>query len=187
MLIKELVDNKNKLKEYSELINKMKVEEPNIDWEKYELNGISARFRKYDKFNMELKDKFKEMSFVEDAANEDTTGVYVCPLNEANMIKLYSNYEIVRGYEGVHMYGICDNATQVLKYYQENIEFFDNNRTYIITLTPIFKKNQPEIDGWRWGKWGEYIGVQNRKSEYLYDEDDIDMVYVFDIREILEK
>ena len=59
MLIKELVDNENKLREYSELINKMKVEEPNIDWEKYELNSISARFCKYDKFNMELKDKFK--------------------------------------------------------------------------------------------------------------------------------
>lgn len=187
MLIRELVDEESKLREYAELIDRMKVEEPDMNWNRYKLNSINNRFCRYDKFDIELKDKFKEMKFIADSKNEDTTGVYVCSLNEANLLKLYSNYEIVRTYGAFHMYGVCDNATQVLSYYRKNIEFFDKNKTYIIMLTPIFKKNESKNGGWRWCKWGQYIGVQNPKSEYLYDEDDIDMVYVFDIKEILEK
>lgn len=39
--------------------------------------------------------------------------------------------------------------------------------------------------GWRWHKWGPYIGVQNPQCEYLYDEKNIDVVYTYHIYEIV--
>lgn len=73
-------------------------------------------------------------------------------------------------------YGVCDNYEQVLKKYPF-IESTDNK--YVLVLSPIFKKHQPEDGGWRWHKWGEYIGTHDVQHEYLYDEEGIDHVFVF--------
>lgn len=75
-------------------------------------------------------------------------------------------------------YGVCDNFQQILDKYKF-IE--DCEQKYVISLTPIFKSHQPEYDGWRWHKWGEYIGIHEIKHEYLYDEEDLDYVFVFHI------
>lgn len=50
-------------------------------------------------------------------------------------------------------------------------------------MTSIYKNQQPPVGGWRWHKWGSYIGTYESKHEYLYDED-IDMIYVYHIYEI---
>jgi len=81
--------------------------------------------------------------------------------------------------EGVKLsdgYGICDNYEQVLERYPF-INFSD--KKYVLVLSPIFKKHQPENGGWRWHKWGEYIGTHDIKHEYLYDEEGIEHVFVF--------
>jgi hypothetical protein len=45
-----------------------------------------------------------------------------------------------------------------------------DDKEYIIVLTPHTKRSQGEY-GWRWHKWGEYIGVLNPQCEYLDDEE----------------
>ena len=60
------------------------------------------------------------------------------------------------------------------------------DKKFVILLTPVFKEDQPESCGWRWYKWGQYIGKYEPKCEYLYDEEGIDYVYCFTILEIEE-
>ena len=108
-------------------------------------------------------------------------------------------------------YGVCDNADDILNfsvnnyydeeyYTEEDKEFIPDitleellaksDRQYVITLTPMCQEEQPEEGGWRWHKWGAYIGKHNVQCEYLYDEDLSDIsqtfVYVFHIYEFLD-
>lgn len=78
-------------------------------------------------------------------------------------------------------YGVCDNLDQVLAKYPE-IEGAED-RQFIVTLTPVVSKDEPSDGGWRWHKWGEYIGAHDPQCEYLHDEVGIDMVYCFHIYE----
>jgi hypothetical protein len=73
-------------------------------------------------------------------------------------------------------YGVCDNYEQVLEAYPSIVE---SDEEFILTLTPVRKADQPESGGWRWHKWGPYIGTQERTCEYLYDEPNVDLVYTY--------
>lgn len=73
-------------------------------------------------------------------------------------------------------YGVCDNYEQVLEKYPF-IGLTENK--YVLVLSPIFKKHQSPDGGWRWHKWGEYIGTHDIKHEYLYDEEGIEHVFVY--------
>ena len=88
-------------------------------------------------------------------------------------------------------YGVCDTPEQLLNIY----DFEKNERKLVIALTPIYKKDQPPEEGWRWHKWGPYIGNKRKMCncyprfsipvyEYLYDEPNVDLVYCFHIYEI---
>ena len=67
-------------------------------------------------------------------------------------------------------YGVADTIEQVKEYFKEEIE--DPHKKYVIALTPVGQdKDNRGNGGWRWHKWGEYIGVLNPKCEYLDDED----------------
>ena len=79
-------------------------------------------------------------------------------------------------------YGVCDNYKQILKRYPELKK--DKQRKFLVGMTPIIRKHQPERNGWRWCKWGSYIGKHKPTSEYIYDDENIDMVYVFHIYEV---
>ena len=81
-------------------------------------------------------------------------------------------------YRGSH--GVCDNVDQVLKRYPE---LESSERQFIVTLTAIERGTQPSSGGWRWHKWGDYIGVQKPEHEYIYDDRHIDKVYCFHIYE----
>jgi hypothetical protein len=79
--------------------------------------------------------------------------------------------------------GVCDSYEQILKKCPELLE--DDGRKFIISLTRIIAENQPEEGGWRWHKWGEYIGDYKPICEYIYDEKDlINEVFVYEIIEI---
>lgn len=86
-------------------------------------------------------------------------------------------------YSDCDTYGVCDNYQQILANYPE---LQDTNRKFVISLTCIKKEDQPPHDGWRWHKWGEYIGTKTPQYEYLSDEPDIEQVYVYSIYEIEE-
>lgn len=76
-------------------------------------------------------------------------------------------------------YGVSDNIAQIKDYLQRE-GITDTEDAYVVFVTPIIKEEQPEHSGWRWHKWGEYIGTKTPKHEYIYDEeDDIPFVLVF--------
>ena len=79
-------------------------------------------------------------------------------------------------------YGVADSIEQIKEYYKEEIA--DKEKKYVIYVTPVWQKDCSEKDGWRWHKWGKYIGKLNPQYEYLYDEDfgeDFEYVLTFTI------
>jgi hypothetical protein len=38
--------------------------------------------------------------------------------------------------------------------------------------------------GWRWHKWGPYIGTQEPKCEYIHDEPEIEEVFTYHVYEL---
>lgn len=82
--------------------------------------------------------------------------------------------------------GVADTIQQIKKKLKEQIE--DTTRRYFIAVTPVFQdKNKDSHGGWRWEKWGKYIGNLDPKCEYLDDEEfgeDFICVLVFEIYEL---
>lgn len=113
-------------------------------------------------------------------------GFYQCNFNfnfsyneflEFNIDKGVINIPFEQSYEAFApnynktQYGVADSIEQIKEYYKEEIE--DKTRKYFIAFTPVFqdKKNKGKGGGWRWHKWGKYIGNLDRRCEYLDDED----------------
>ena len=81
-------------------------------------------------------------------------------------------------------YGVADNIEQIKEFYKKQIK--DKKNKYVIAVTPVFqeKENKGKGGGWRWHKWGRYIGKLNQQCEYLDDEDfgdDFQYVLVFEL------
>lgn len=95
---------------------------------------------------------------------------------DQNLMKAFTEIrDVTEEYQS--FYGICDNLEQVLEKYKDKVK--DPNKNYIVTLTPVLRSEQPSDYGWRFHKWGEYIGTHDIVYEYLYDQADIDLVYVY--------
>lgn len=82
----------------------------------------------------------------------------------------------------LNAFGVADNLDQIKTYYAEPIA--DPVRTFVIGANTLHKHEQEPLGGWRWHKWGEYIGTHTPQCEYLYDEPIIEQVVVFNIYEI---
>lgn len=81
--------------------------------------------------------------------------------------------------------GVCDSPMQLFEKYKD-IALNHPNRKFVVAMVPLNKADQPKEGGWRWRKWGEYIGEQKPVMEYLADEPVIETVYTFHIYEILD-
>lgn len=77
-------------------------------------------------------------------------------------------------------YGVCDNYQQILVRYPE---LQAEDRTFVVFMTRVTHAEQPDSGGWRWHKWGEYIGTHELQHEYLYDEKGIEEVFCYHIYE----
>ena len=71
----------------------------------------------------------------------------------------------------VSQYGVADNVEQIKEFYKKQIK--DKKQKFVIAVTPVYqdKENKGKGGGWRWHKWGEYIGKLDSKCEYLDDEE----------------
>lgn len=78
-------------------------------------------------------------------------------------------------------YGVSDSLEQVIERYPVIDE---DPRPLAIIGSVIRWDEQPWSGGWRWHKWGEYIGEHEPQCEYLYDEIGIDQVWVWHVYEI---
>ena len=189
MLIK-LALNEEKVKRLNEHIREMNRECPEYAFK--EIGGLEEVFCPYQKF-MRDPGWNKYVAVAKDhRANVELHGFYVCSCNSSYALKNITNYRAVENFKSPIYwcdYGVADNASQVLDYYEHLLKEhgdYMNDRKFIIQMTPIFRENQPECGGWRWHKWGMYIGEFEPKRKYLYDEQGIDYVWVFNILEVKE-
>lgn len=103
-------------------------------------------------------------------------------------IPFTQSYEVFKPTYHKSQYGVADSIEQVKEYYKEEIE--DTTNKYFISLTPVWqvKKNKGKSGGWRWHKWGKYIGKLNPQKEYLDDEefgDDFKYIICFHLHKVL--
>lgn len=79
-------------------------------------------------------------------------------------------------------YGVCDDADNLLAAMPV---LQDPARQFVVTLTKVERdlSNRGQGGGWRWHKWGPYIGKHEPTMEYLDDEPDIEAVYVYHVYE----
>lgn len=78
-----------------------------------------------------------------------------------------------------HDYGVCDSPEQVLEHWPE---LATDPRRFVILFDEVRKDQQDAHQGWRWHKWGEYIGTRTPECEYLYDEGDaFESVLIFNV------
>lgn len=189
MLVK-LTPNNDKVKQYNHNIRECKAKHPECSLN--EVENLEDVFCPYPHM---LRDKvwtkYKPVA-KDNRPNVELHGIYVCGLNADHFLSYLTDYERVINLDSPIYwcdYGVADNASQVLDYYEhllkENNDYM-SERKFIILMTPIFREDEPEDGGWRWHKWGIYIGDFDHKCEYLYDEQGIDYVWVFEILEIEE-
>ena len=80
--------------------------------------------------------------------------------------------------------GVCDDPEQAEELFKD---LFDHpDYSFVMFVVRIDRADQPLEGGWRWHKWGEYIGTKEPKCEYLHDEPDIERVWTFQIYRIQE-
>lgn len=190
MLIKLVLNNK-KVEQYNQRIRELNMEHPDLIWK--EVEKLEDAFCLYAQM---MRDpawaKYKPVA-KDTRPNVELHGVYVCQgVNDEYTLEMLTDYKAITNCDSPIYwwdYGVADNASQVLDYYEhllkENNDYM-NNRKFVILMTPVFREDQPEDGGWRWHKWGMYIGDFESKCEYLYDEQGIDYVWVFKILEIEE-
>ena len=82
-------------------------------------------------------------------------------------------------------YGVADSLEQIVSYYENRGEGFRGN--HVIFVNKVTKDPRPEaaMTGWRWHKWGPYIGTRNPQCEYLNDEPEIEEVLCFSIYKVV--
>jgi hypothetical protein len=61
-------------------------------------------------------------------------------------------------------FGVCDRWEQIVKTWPE---LLTDPRHFVIGLAEVRRDEQPAWGGWRWHKWGEYIGDFEPQQEYL--------------------
>ena len=97
----------------------------------------------------------------------------------------YEHYPEFEELNGIwrNCYGVCDSVDDILELYADIIA--DPERQICITMTEIVRdqSNRGQGGGWRWHKWGPYIGKMEPTMEYLDDEPLIERVYVYHIYE----
>lgn len=78
-------------------------------------------------------------------------------------------------------YGVCDSPDQFLKMVGELLKA--DARTFTVAFTYVPKS--AEKHGWRWHKWGPYIGTGKPTMEYLNDEEGFaDGVWTYHVYQI---
>lgn len=85
----------------------------------------------------------------------------------------------------VPRYGVCDSPKQFLVKFEDALKSDHRNLAVFFTYISKDPSNAGHGGGWRWHKWGEYIGAGEPTTEYLDDETAFDDgVYVFHVHDI---
>lgn len=106
------------------------------------------------------------------------TGVYTdCGFNFDNHVG--DDWDPYFYDDDVPSYGVADSIEQFFEVYGHKIE--TSERFYAVGFTEVLRSEQPSKGGWRWHKWGEYVGLRLPQFEYLHDEPEIESVVTFSV------
>lgn len=81
--------------------------------------------------------------------------------------------------DDVDAIGVCDSPEQFKRKAGALLE--EAGDEFVVSFVRIAKDEQPSDGGWRWHKWGGYIGERQPRADYLYDEPEIDEVYTYHV------
>ena len=83
-------------------------------------------------------------------------------------------------------YGVCDNIDQIFERDPYIDAFKKSKKDYVIVIHWIPKENN---GGWRWHKWGTYIGDFEHNCEYLSEETTpgLEGVWCYNIQQVTKK
>lgn len=196
-----------KLKKSNERWEELKQEDPEI------FKGEDDSGSMFQPWKLINSQNFSNLILEEDDPDLDTTGIYMEALNARHHIERLTNYETVnpigdKYLYAVNDYGVADNATQVIRHLSSSLKayFFGNDLDdefylgkslvkmierypeykLVLLMTPHVNTKDCSWDGWRWHKWGKYLGVHEPQHEYLSCEQCIDYVLSYDL-EIVKK
>ena len=199
--------NVEKLKRSNEQWEEMKKEDPEI------FKGEDRSNSMFQPWKLINNENFNNLILEEDDPNLDTTGIYLEALNARHSIERLTDYKTVnpmgnKYLYSVNEYGVADNATQVIRMLEKSLKtyFFGNDLednfylglslvkfmelypeySLVLLMTPHINTKDCSWGGWRWHKWGEYIGVHEPQHEYLSCEKGIDYVLSYSL-EIVKK
>lgn len=91
--------------------------------------------------------------------------------------------EKLKWYNSEWVYGVADDIPQILKHHKNVV---DSEEPWALFCVELRGKHQPKDGGWRWHKWGTYIGTREPQCEYLYDEPDIDKILVYSFKRVFK-
>lgn len=184
-----LKPNEEKIKAYNRWMAELRQEHSDYAVIFKDVEDLDDVFLPYIKVH---QDGWEGCTPIQEDYRQDYDGIYVCDFNsnyDLEHLTEYAESDPVDSPLFWSNYGVCDNASQVLDYYDtlyKQHEDYMKDRKFIILLTPIFRDSEPESGGWRWHKWGPYIGKFEHECEYIYDEKGIDYAYCFKILEVKE-
>lgn len=203
MLLKEIRNNEKLVEKWNNTTLQLRNEIKGFNGKT--INSVYDKIVPYSMFIKQFKDEFSNSNVIKDNGN-NFSGIYIAI--DEHVFSLLTGYKINRYlFEDLKRdmlfnhknekyfslvckgdYGVCDNATQVINLYNQlnSNGYLDKNKTYVILLRPIIRELEPKRDGWRWHKWGYYIGTQDSQCEYIVDEDDIDLVFCYRIVEVIK-
>ena len=199
--------NAEKLKKSNERWEELKQKDPEI------FKGEDDSGSMFQPWRLINSENFSNLILEEDDLDLDTTGIYMEALNARHHIERLTDYTTVNPMRdkylySVHDYGVADNATQVIRRLENSLKsyFLGNDLDdgfyfgkcfvkmierypdykLVLLMTPHVNTKDCSWGGWRWHKWGEYIGVHEPLHEYLSYEQGIDYVLSYSL-EIVKK
>jgi hypothetical protein len=87
--------------------------------------------------------------------------------------------------EGISKYGVCDSIEQFIGKFKDLLEKEPRNLAVFFTHIAKDPENAGNGGGWRWHKWGEYVGEGEPTTEYLDDEPEFENgVYTYKVHDI---
>jgi len=128
------------------------------------------------------------MQFV-GALNRDTRtsilrkGVYeIAHFGSSCFLRDYDEYFSIldKDNEPLASYGVVDYPEQL---FEKAPMLETSDRKFVTCFTRITKDAQPKEGGWRWKKWGMYIGDKEPSCEYIADDPNISEVFCYHIYE----
>lgn len=148
----------------------------------------------FNRYKEHYNSLIKEENLSEDLFIKDFTDV-VCPIAKGiyvdNALNTLLELQFMKrefqvfenDFRETDLYGLCDNEMQVCNKYKDLLE--DKNRKFIIVLSNIYRNCQPDEYGFRFHKWGKYIGDYEITCEYLKNQTNMDKVVVYCIIEVV--